>query len=75
MDIQVLGLTYQHLLFSFTTAEIGSRESSVGIETRRQVGRQTNQGSISSRVRYLSSVWYPDWLWGSPSFLHNGYRG
>jgi hypothetical protein len=34
-----------------------------------------NLGSIPYSARFLSSPQHPDWLWGPPSFLSNGYWG
>jgi hypothetical protein len=52
-----------------------SRDSAVGIAT----GYGLDDRGVGVRVpvglRIFSSPCRPDWLWGTPSFLFNGYRG
>jgi hypothetical protein len=48
------------------------QDSSVGIAT--SYG-QDDLGSIPGMTRCFSSPQRPDWLWGPPSLLPNGYQG
>jgi hypothetical protein len=49
-----------------------SQNSSVGVATGYGLD---GRGSIPrSGKRFFSSPQRPDWLWGSPSLLSNGYR-
>jgi hypothetical protein len=63
------------IFIKYPTIDAESRVSSVGIATDyglddRGVGVQVPVGS-----KIFTSVWRPDWLWGSPSLPSDGYRG
>jgi hypothetical protein len=50
-----------------------SRDSSVGIALDYGLD---DRGPVHGRGWvFFSSPPHPDWLWGPPSFLSNGYRG
>jgi hypothetical protein len=51
---------------------LGSRDSSVGMT---MCNRLEGLGSFPSSGRILSSPQRPDWLWGPPRPLTNGYMG
>jgi len=50
-----------------------SRDNAVGV-TGLRAGR-CRGSNLGRHQIFFSSPKYPDWLWGSPSLLYNGYLG
>jgi hypothetical protein len=71
----VLGLKIFKVILICVSSSLRSRDNAVGMATGygldgRRVGVRVPVGS-----RIFTSPRRPDWLWGPPSLLPNGYRG
>jgi hypothetical protein len=57
-----------------SSVNILSRDSVVGIATGYRLDDRGMGVHVLVRVRIFSSPRRPDWPWGSPNLLSNGYR-
>jgi hypothetical protein len=53
---------------------LASRDSAVGIATGYELDDQGAGIRVPVGLRIFSSPLRPDWLWGPPNLLSNGYR-
>jgi hypothetical protein len=52
-----------------------SRDSTVGVATGYRLDGQGLGVRVPVGARFFFSLCHPDWFWGPPSLLSNGYQG